>query len=917
MTSLRVFVLRVRGLFGHRRRDGDLQDEIQTHLELLAAEQMRNGLSAKAAHAAARREFGGVEQTKEAYRDRRSLPVIEQVRQDLRYAGRQILKHPGFTAVVVISLALGIGANTMIFSVVNGLLLHSLPFPNPNRVVMLWFTPPNHPDQHANATYADCLALRERTQSFEHVGCMVNGSGTNVSEDGQDAALAERLIGQECTTDLTDVMGVQPLLGHWFTREDEQRGRDPMMLISYRLWQRRFAGSPDVVGRKVHVTATQSAGSDVATILGVLPERFDFFNPQVDYWFAFIPPVGAENSPSRRYVVAARLRRGVAVAQAQAEMNAVAVNLAKELPKTNRDWGIQVQPIGEAYLGSLQSPFFTLQGVVVFVLLIACANVAGLLLAQGASQQKELAIRAALGSGRGRLIRQLLTASVLLAVMGGAVGLAIGWGGMQLLVRSLPAGFPRLGEIAIDRRVLLFTMALSLTTGLVFGILPALRVSRPNLTEMLASATRGTTMGLSHQRLRSGFVVAQIALAVVLLVGAGLMINSFLRLSAVRGGFDPRSLMSFQIQFADSKFIRDTGRPTPSGSPETEVTPLLIHESAQIQERLTRVPGVTSATAVVGVAPLSGVTYGRLTFTVAGKTVTAAEEQGQSAEWYAITPHYFNTLSLPVIAGREFAEHDDDSGAPVVAINATMAKRFWPNQNPMGQVIQVGYFNDPPRQIVGIVADMRQNSREPEPQAQMYVPFAQVPRFEEKKVSYGLQVLTFIVRSTNDSAQLTSALRSAVAEIDRSQPVYNMRSIEGYASGQLDGYRQYVLMLGVFGGVAVLLAVVGIYGIMAHSVSQRTSEIGIRMALGSSAQQVLQLILGRGVLLIAGGLTLGSGAALGLTRLLRSSLWGVTATDPLTFAVVLSGLTGVALIACWIPARRALRVNPMVALRRE
>jgi putative ABC transport system permease protein len=837
--------------------------------------------------------------------------------QDLRYAGRRMARQPGLTSIVVISLALGIGANTMVFSLTNGLFLSSLPYSEPDRVAMIWFSPANRPDQRAAATYMNCAALRQRpTQSFERIGCMVGGTATNLSEDGENAAAAERLFGQEYTADLAQVLGVEPVVGRWFTAEENERGRGPVMLISHRLWQRRFGASPDVLGKKVRVTFTQSAGHDMATIVGVVPAGFDFFNPQADYWFAFVLPAGAENSPSRRYMVAGRLKPGVTLAQAQAEMDGIAAGFAEEFPRTNKNWNIRLQPVKEAYLGQLRNPLLTLQGAVAFVLLIACANVAGLLLAQGAAQHKELAIRSALGSGRGRMVRELLTGHVALAVVGGVAGLAVAWAGMRILISSLPVGFPRMDQMAIDTTVLAFTVGLSVLTGLTFGILPALQVTRPDLMDTLRDSTRSVTAGKAHHRLRSGFVVLQIALALVLLIGAGLMINSLSRLWSVEPGFDTRNLMTFQTQFTGDRFIRDTGQATPTGSPETEITDLLFQTSDRIRERLATVPGVQSAMMETANIPLSGFAV-RLPLSVPGALPASAEQEALSAEWYGVSPRYFDTLKVQVLRGREFAETDRRGALPVAIVNSTLARRLWADEDPIGRQIQVGFLNDPPRQIVGVVSDVRQSSRQEEPQPQMYIPFVQLPQFAQKQQSYGLETLTFVVRTAGNPEQLASALQAAVTDVDRNQPVANMRTVEWYQSNQLQGFRQYVLMLGVFGAIALVLAVVGIYGVMAHSVTQRTGEIGIRMALGATGSQVLRLVLRQGLAVIVIGLVLGFAASLALTRVIGSLLWGVTATDPSTFVAVLGVLALVSTLACYVPARRAVKVNPVVALRYE
>jgi putative ABC transport system permease protein len=473
-----------------------------------------------------------------------------------------------------------------------------------------------------------------------------------------------------------------------------------------------------------------------------------------------------------------------------------------------------------------------------------------------------------------------------------------------------------LNEVRLDATVLGFTALLSIGTGLIFGILPALQVSRPDLMDGLRESSRSNTAGGVRLKLRSIFVVAQISLALVLLIGAGLMINSFLRLYAVQAGFDTHNLTSFQIQLSDKKFVRDTGRSTPSGSAETETSPLFAQISEQVQTRIAGAPGVRSVAVVTSTVPMAGGAR-RYAFTLAGKPVATEQQQAQSAEWYPISSRYFETLEVPVLRGREFTAKDSAAGLPVVVINSTMAQRFWPNEDPIGKQIQVAYFNDPPREIVGVVADVRQNLRQVEPQPQMYLPLAQLPVIQEKRLSFGLEILTFVVRSVGNSQRLAPALRAAVADVDRNQAIFNMKTIDQYAFDQLQGFRQYVMLLGVFGVVALILAIGGIYGIMSHAVSQRTNEIGIRMALGAASGQVLGLVLGRGVVLIAVGILVGLGASLALTRVIGSVLWGVTPTDPLTFMLVIAALALIALVACYIPARRALKVSPITALRSE
>jgi putative ABC transport system permease protein len=840
--------------------------------------------------------------------------------QDVRYATRLLVKQPAFTAVIIVSLALGIGANTMIFSVVNAVMLRALPFPAADRVVILWSTPPNRPEGRSAANPGNCFDLVEKDTVFEHVGCFRPFVEGVFYEDGTNAEGAEDMQGELFSYGVLQTIGVQPSIGRWFTDKEDEEASERVALISYRLWQRRFGGSSDVLGKKVRLSDGRNSGL-LSTVIGVMPAGFSFSNPNADYWIPARVPRISRNSPGRSDIAVARLKSGTTIEQAQAAMNARAVAFAEENPKLNKGWGIRVEPFRQALITPVKQPLALLQGAVGLVLLIACANVACLLLAQGASRHKELTVRVALGSTRWRIVRQLLTQSILLSLAGGLLGLIFAWVGVRLVVNSLPQfmGFARITLASIDPSVMVFTLVISVASGILFGILPALQVSRPDLMDALKESSRGSTAGAARQRLRAIFVVAQIAIALVLLIGAGLMINSFLRLYTVQVGFNPHNITTFQISFAAEQFRRYTGNVTPSGSIEFELSPRVGVLSEQIRQRVASVRGVQFVTAVGTTPPGAGYSRG-FGFTIDGQQTAVSEKDAFTAEWFPVMGDYFKTIGVPVLRGRDFTLQDTFTAAPVVLINSTMAQRFFPNQDPIGRQLQITYFNDKPREIVGVVGDVRQNSRELKPEAQMYVPYPQLPVLTAANNAVGLENVVFLMRlSGSPSNQLMSALRSAIGEVNtaQAQASVNFKPLEQYMSDQLQGFPQYVLLLAIFAGIALVLAIVGIYGMMAHSVSQRTGEISIRMALGATPSNVLTVILRRGLILIGAGLVIGLGASLALTKIMRSFLWGVTPTDSLTFAVVLVVLAAIGLFACYIPARKAARTDPVIALKYE
>jgi putative ABC transport system permease protein len=836
---------------------------------------------------------------------------------DLRYALRRLFARRKFTTIVLLSLALGIGANAVIFSLATAVLWSAAPYPDADRVVVAWFTPPENPGARILATHGNCAALRERSRSFEHVGCVLPDRSATLAEveDGAPSvAGAARVAGQEFTAGVGEALGVAPVLGRWFTREEELRA-EPVVVIGDRLWRRHFAGASDIIGRQIRLT-NQGLASEILTIVGIAPGGFQFFDERSDYWLPFAVPRGDYASPARRLVVVGRLKSGVALHQAQWELNGIAASLATETPFTNRGWGIRLETVRATLRHGVGHPVLILQGVVLLVLVIACGNVAGLLLAEGVARRGEMAVRSALGASRARIVRQWLTESVLVSMLGAVMGLAFAGVGLRVLVASLPDGVPGLNAVSLNPLVLAFTAVVSVMTGLIFGISPALQASRQEVSNVLKGfGRRGIAAGSGH-RLRSAFVVGQISLAVALSLGAGVMIQSLLRIKAVDTGVDTGHLMTFQVQLDGRDYLRETGRSTPSGASETELAPQLFIAANQIRERLAGIAGVQGATAMSATAPMSG-SARRYGFVAAGSKAAGPDRQSPVTDWFAVLPEYFGTLGAPMLQGRDFTASDTVAGLPVVVINKTMADELWPGENPIGREIQMRLFNDPPRQVVGVVADVRQIAGRQGPERQAYTPFAQVRPIQSGVVAHGLELLTFVVRFPGDPARLAEAFRDIVADVAPTRPVTRFQPLQQYVDDQLGGFRQYVILLGLFGTVAVVLAIVGTYGLMAHAVSLRLHEIGIRLALGSSRGQALWLILRRGVALSAAGLLLGLAGGVVFTTTLQSFLWEVTPTDPMTFSIIPLLLAVVSLAACYLAARRALKVDPAVVIRQE
>ncbi|HEX8137723.1 MAG TPA: ABC transporter permease [Pyrinomonadaceae bacterium] len=813
--------------------------------------------------------------------------------QDVQYGFRMLLKRPGFTAVAVAALALGIGANTAIFSVVNAVLLRPLPYAEPERLVMVWGSAPQLGFDVLPPTAAESVEWRERNQVFESLAALQSRTWNMTG-----AAGPEQIQGARVSASLFPALGVKPLLGRTFLPEEDREGGAKVVVMGYGLWQRSFGADPGVVGRTV------TLNNQGYTVVGVMPQGFRFpggenmlsglqFSPKTELW----EPAGltAEELAARgthNMAVVARLKRGVSVGQAQAEMTAIALQLGEQYPKYNKGLGVKVVSLHEQVTGDVRPALLLLLGTVGFVLLIACANVANLLLARAATRRKEMAIRTALGASRARVVRQLLTESVLLALAGGACGLLLALWGIDALGALIPDAIARGVEIGPEARVLSFTLLISLLTGLVFGLAPALQASRTDINESLKEGSRGATSGARHNRFRSLLVVSEIALASVLLIGAGLLIRSFLRLQQVDPGFDPRGVVAMELVLPSI---------APSRYTEPEQQAAFFRRAL---ERVGALAGVEAA-AVVSTLPLSGA-FESTSFKVEGRPAPSSERESPQANYTLVSADYFRVMSIPLMKGRAFTERDTKEGPAVLLVNERLARRVWPGEEVVGKRLTVG-FEKTPREIVGVVGDSKQTSLDAQTPLAVYLPYQQ----------FTYAGMTLVVRSKSDAATVADAVRREVQAIDPGLPVSNVRSMEQVLAVSVAERRFSMTLVVLFASVALLLAMVGIYGVMAYAVSERTHEIGIRVALGAQGRDILRLILGQGMTLTLSGIALGLGGAFLLTRLMSGLIYGVSARDPLTFAGVSLALALVAFAACYIPARRATKVDPMEALRYE
>lgn len=803
----------------------------------------------------------------------------------IRQTIRSLLKSPGFTSASIVALALGIGANTAIFSLVNSVLLRPLPYKDPSRLVMLWQRAPVGGNTN-DVSAADFQDWRDRNHSFEQIAAFLPSS-FNLTEGDRP----ERILGLQITASFFMTLGVMPALGGVFGSEEEQPGAERSVVLSDTLWRRRFGGNGKLIGQTIHLDR------QAYTVVGVMPPGFEFLGRDNELW----APLPLEpNRTLRNYYnlqALARLKPGVTIRRARAEMDTIARQLALEYPKTNQGWGAAVAPLRDEITGNARLPLLVLLGAVAFVLLIACANVANLLLARAAGRQKEFAIRAALGAGRLDIVRRLLAESMSLAWAGGALGVVLARWSISALVTLHPQDIPRLQEVGIDWRVLAFTVVVSLMTGTLFGLAPATHVSKLDLNEALKEAGRGASDGRRGGRTRSLLVVAEMALALVLLIGATLMIRTFMALENASTGFPTDNLLTMNVMPPEQQY-----------SNEQQVA----DGFERVLERIQSIPGVLLAASATNL-PVGGWNQGRA-FTIEGREPKSPGEI-QGAGYLSVSPGYFHTIGLTLRRGREFTAQDRHGAPDVMIISESMARRYWPGENPVGKRIicasvqfgKRGLGPSVPREVVGIVGDVQHIGRDAETSVEMYVP----------QLQNTIPFTYFVVRTSTDAARFAPAVARGVNEVLKDLPVSGVKTIEDRLAESFSRPRFQMLLLGSFAGLALLLATIGIYGVMAYSVTRRTHEIGIRMALGADARQVLALVLGHGLKLALMGVVLGLAGAFASTRLMVTLLYGVTPTDVATFAGVSTLLVTVAALASFVPAWRAAKTDPASTLRSQ
>jgi predicted permease len=808
--------------------------------------------------------------------------------QDVRYGIRTLARTPGFTAIAILTLALGIGANSALFSVVNGVLLNPLPYPEPNKLIMVYANTSDF--GHSSVTYLNFLDWQKESHSFTAVAGYRNENLflTGVGE-------GERVRGFMISADFFRVMGVEPIAGRTFRPEEDQVGAAPVALISAGLWMRKFGSAPDIVGKSITLTGKSYL------VAGVIPASFSLYERPSDVYI----PIGQWNDPTFRdravsfgTRVIGRLKPGVTMQQAQVEMDQIARNLAAAYPQADKGMGIALVPFKEDIVGDIQPFLLVLLGAVGFVLLIACANVANLLLARSTGRTREFAIRSALGAGRARVIRQLLTESVLLAIVGGGLGLAIAYSGTKAVLKTLPQALPRAHEIGLDLRVVLFTLGVSLVVGMLFGLAPALKLSRGSVSETLKEGGRGSS-GARHKT-QSTFVAIELALALVLLVGAGLMIRSLTALWNVNPGFNPHNLLTF-----------DTTLP-----PGLEQNPNGLRSVLrQLHGVLTAIPGVQAVSLQGGSLPMSG--DSELPFWKEGQAKPATLRDMPEALFYLVEPEYLKAMGTPLMRGRFFTEQENEHAQPVIVIDETFARKYYPNEDPIGKRINLAFFDTQP-EIIGIAGHVKHWGLDSDAtasiQAQIYLPFMQIP---DKLMPLVAKGIGLVARTNGPPGDVAPVIRTTMTKMNSNEVVYGVQTMDEIVADSLAARKFSMILLGVFAVLALVLSSIGIYGVISYLVGQRTHEIGIRMALGAQQGDVLKLVLGQGMRMALIGVGIGLAAAIGLTRLMSKMLFQVSATDPVTLIGVSVVLTGVALAACYIPARRAMRTDPIIALRYE
>jgi putative ABC transport system permease protein len=884
--------IRVRALLRRGKVESELDDELRFHLERQVEKYVQSGLSREEAQRRARMEFGGYEQVKEEYRDARGVSPIETLTHDIGYGLRALRSNPGFSVVAILTLALGIGANTAIFSVIDSVLLRPLPYADPASLVMLWENNSQNPNPHNTVSPPDFLDWGNRSFVFSGMAGLFD-QRANLTGNGAP----QEVVLQDVTANFFSVLGVNPVLGTGFTPENGQPGHDDVLVLSYGFWKERFGGDSSIIGKTI------TLNGHPLTVVGVAPQSFQWFikdgsltgaKPQM--WTPWIIPNAFHDRKNvgRFMTVVARMKPGVTLQQARVQMNTIAAQIAQEYPDFNGHWGANVVPVREQISGDLRPALLILLGAVGLVLLIACANVSSLLLARSAAREREIAIRTAIGASPWRIACQLLTESVLLAVIGGGLGVGLAYWGTNALLAVSPRNLFNMSSVFMDVRVLVFAAGATLLGGLLFGFLPSYISAHSSISETLKEGGRGSSQGKRRGIARSAFVVMQMCLALVLLAGSGLLIRSFIRLVGVDPGFDASHLLTFKVTLPSSKYKTDR---------ECQVF------FQQLLSRLSRLPGVRSAT-MNSFPPFSGL--GAATGVHILSQPARSLMDLPDAEVRVVGPDYFHTLEIPLRAGRTFNEQELAEARHVVIVNQVFVDKYMSGFNPVGQkavifMKSLEESQNTPSEIIGVVGDVRQMGLDTPGEPTVYWPHPEL-------VYSGM---TILVRTSNDPLALVSAARNELQQMDPEQPMAAVATMEQLLGDSLARSRFTMLVLAVFAAIAVLLASVGIYGVIAYGVAQRTQEFGIRIALGAGRRDVLRLVLGQGARLALLGIGLGAIFALMLTKSLATLLYGISPTDPLTFVGVAFLLGFDALAACYVPAQRATRVDPIETLRYE
>ncbi|HVL67997.1 MAG TPA: ABC transporter permease [Vicinamibacterales bacterium] len=871
---------RLRAILGMKGADADLDDELSFHLEMQTRENIQRGMAPEEAARRARLALGGLEQTKERTREGRPLHALQTFVQDVRYALRLIRRSPGFALVTVLTVALGIGANTAIFSIVNGVLLRPLPYADPDRLVRFHLVNPAQEITDGRLSVPDVADWRARARAFSAMAGAIEVPTILLGQGDPVEHQAGVIVG-----DLFGTLGVGARIGRPLN-DDDLRGALRHAVISERLWNSRFGRDPGILGRTI-VT-----GTITSTIVGVMPHGFRYPTSETDVWLpesvfpdeSFGPRVRAQ----RVFEGIARLAPGVTLDQAQQEVNALAAQLAAEFPDTNKGWSAaRLVPLRTTIVGEVDTALLVVLTVVGVILLIACANLANLLLARGTARGHELATRVALGAARVRIVRQLLTESLVLGLLGGLAGLALAYWGVQSLLGLSAGTLPRVDDVRMDVRVIAFGLGLAALTAVLFGILPALRAAQTAPQQRMRSG-RGSVGG--GARVRNALVVAQVALAVLLVIGAGLMARSFLELRTVNPGFDPDRVVAVTLQLNLASATGDIGAH-------------IVQRRQQILERISALPGVVSAGSISRL-PLDSECSDTLVFV---KPEGSGSTDGAPLRTpnCIVSPGYLRTMGIPLLRGEPLPESWPQGAPYPFLVSEAAARRFWPGEDPVGQIVRANYGGR--AIVVGVVGDVRQNGLTEEPPPVVYFNHRTAPR----------TLTTVVVRTSGDPMLLAEPIRTAVREIDPNQPIRRIATLGSIMSESIARDRFFTLLFGLFGGLALALAAVGVYGVLAYSVGQRTQEIGVRMALGAQAGDVLRMVLREGMLLVGAGVVAGASAAVLFTRVLQNQLHGISTTDPLTFAAAPAVLLAVALVACYLPARRATRVEAVRALRAD